>query len=260
MKPLRLLALLLVWVLAAAAEGRPLAFQDQTPAATVAPAEPETKTAPPATRLSLRLDYLRKEDATQREDYGRISFALDQGPRFWNPRGGIESRMNNSEFITVWFGDDIVIAPGARVSLRYNHVRYSEWDAAINFVNAYYVYEWRWLHLAAGFGYAALNLDPDSYWNPFELVTDTPETRFIYEVSVRPVLWKNRLELDLGFRNFDDFEYHGFDDNGYHLEPIFHLSPHTTVHYLYDRRYAGAFIGLPTLTRTTWMVSVEHRF
>jgi len=215
---------------------------------------------PAPNRFSARWDYLRKEDATQREDYTRARLAFDGDNRFLHPRGGLEYRIRNAQDLVFWIGDDIMIKPDFWLHLRLNHTRYGEYSSAINFANGYISYQWRWVVLAVGLGYAALNFDDQTYWNPFIFNSAAPETRFIYEVSFRPTLWKDKLDLDLGFKNFDDFEYHGFDDNGYHVEPIFHLNPDTDLSYFYERRYAGAFISLPTVTRTTWMVSIEHRF
>lgn len=210
--------------------------------------------------VAVRLDYLNKDDVVQDEDYYRASAALDFTNRFLNPSAGVEFQARDSQLRAYWIGDDIKIDQYGRVNIRLNHVEWPEWEAAINHLNVYYSYQRWWARLAVGMGYATLVFDPDRYRDPFNFDADAPESRLIYNVSLRPVLWKERLEVDMGLRNFDNFEYHGFDDNGYHIEPIFHLSHDTSMSFFYERRYAAAFISVPTLVRVTWMVSIEHRF
>ncbi|HUT53233.1 MAG TPA: hypothetical protein VM658_07570 [bacterium] len=205
--------------------------------------------------------YLRRESAVEREDYGRVRLAWDSGNRWLNPSAGVEARIEGGQLRTCWIGNDLVLDQYAAVSLRLNHAEYGDWKTGINYANAYISYHRWWMDLAVGMGYAALVFEERDYRNPFIYNTQTPESRFIYNVSLHPPsFWKGRIELDLGLRNYDDFEYHGFDDNGYHIEPMLHLGPDTTFTFFYERRYAGAFISLPTLTRVTWLVSVEHRF
>ena len=213
-----------------------------------------------AVGLLFRWDYLRREDATQREDYTRISLACETESRLLHPRAGVEMRKDDSQLRAYFFGDDIEVTRHSRLNLRLNHTEFGDWKSAINYINAYYSYQRWWVRLAAGWGYAALIFAEKDYQNPFQYESEAPQTRFIYNVSLRPSLCKGRVELELGFKNFDNFEYHGFDDNGFHIEPIFHISEHTTISYFYERRYAGAFISVPTLTRTSWMVSVQHSF
>lgn len=204
--------------------------------------------------------YLRRESAVEREDYTRVRIAWDSGNRFLNLSAGVETRLKDGQVRTYWIGDDIVITDRLRGHARLNHTEYGDWKTGINYLNAYISYERWWLRLGVGIGYAALVFEEGEYNNPFVFNSEAPETRFIYNVSLRPSFWNDRIEIDLGFKNYDDFEYHGFDDNGYHIEPIIHVTDKLTVSYFYERRYAGAFISLPTLARTTWMASIEYRF
>jgi len=214
----------------------------------------------PVIGLWSRLDYLRREDATQTEDYARIGLGYDTEKKFFHPCGGLEMRVDDSRVRAFWVGDDIRITPHFKVHLRLNHTEFYDWKTAINYINAYYSYQRWWIRLAAGWGYAALIFEENDYQNPFTYGSEAPETRFIYNLSLRPSFWKGRIEVDAGLRNFDNFEYHGFDDNGFHVEPIIHVTKNTSVSYFYERRYTAAFVNVPTLARTTWMVSIEHRF
>lgn len=232
---------------------------EASPGSSVDKADKKVREAAP-TGFSFRLEYLRREDVTQLEDYARIGLAYDADNRFFHPRFGVEARVSDSRLRSYYLGNDIPVKKRAMIHLRLNHTEFGDWKTAINYLNAYVSYERWWLRLAGGWGYAALIFDENDYQTPFLYDTETPETRFIYNVSLRPSIWKGRIELDVGISNFDNFEYHGFDDNGYHIEPIFHVTDNTTVSYFYERRYSAAFISIPTLVRTTWMVSIEHRF
>jgi hypothetical protein len=226
--------------------------------------EKAAKEAPPLElNAGLRLygAYLRRESAVEREDYDRVRLAWDSGNRWLNPSAGLETRVEDGQLRTYWIGDDLVLDRYATVSLRLNHTEYGDWKTGINYANGYISYHRWWMDLAVGMGYTALVFEERDYRNPLIYNSEAPESRFIYNVSLHPpAFWNGRLEFDLGLRNYDDFEYHGFDDNGYHVEPMIHLSPRTTLTYFYERRYAGAFISIPTLTRVTWLVSLEHRF
>jgi hypothetical protein len=224
---------------------------------------------PPKERPPLELNsgirlygaYLRRESAVEREDYGRVRLAWDSGGRWLNPSAGVETRMEDGQLRAYWIGNDLVLNQYTAIHLRMNHTEYGDWKTGINYANAYISYHRWWMNLAVGMGYAALVFEERDYRNPFIYNSQTPESRFIYNVSLHPpAFWNRRLELDLGLRNYDDFEFHGFDDNGYHIEPTLHLTPDTDLTFFYERRYAGVFISLPTLTRVTWLVSVEHRF
>ena len=210
--------------------------------------------------LTFRLDYLGRQSAVEEKDYSRVSLAWESGNRFLNPRGGIEFRMEDKQLRSYWIGDDIIITDRTRVHLRLNHLEYGDWETAINHANCYVSYKRWWFRGAVGIGYAALVFEDKYYRDPTHYESMAPESRIIYELSLRPSFYHDRIEVDFGFRNFDNFEYHGADDNGYHIEPIIHLSDYTTLSAFYERRYSAVFISLPTLTRVTWMVSVEHTF
>ncbi len=210
--------------------------------------------------LSLRVDYLGRQSAVEEKDYSRFSVFWKSGNRYLNPCGGIEFRMEDTQLRSYWIGDDIIITDRTQVHLRLNHLEYGDWETAINHANCYVSYRRWWFRGAVGIGYAALVFEDKYYRDPTHYESMAPESRIIYELSLRPSFWEDRMELDIGFRNFDNFEYHGSDDNGYHIEPIFHFTDSTTLSAFYERRYAGVFISLPTLTRVTWMVSIEHTF
>ncbi|MFO8058078.1 MAG: hypothetical protein R6V10_12345 [bacterium] len=215
---------------------------------------------PSGTGLSLRVDYLGRQSAVEEKDYSRLSLSWDSGERFLNPRGGVEFRMEDGQLRSYWIGDDIIITDRTRLHLRLNHLEYGDWETAINHANFYFSYHRWWFRGAVGLGYAALVFEDKYYRDPTHYTSTAPESRVIYELSLRPSLWEDRIELGFGFRNFDNFEYHGADSNGYHIEPIFHLTDSTTLSAFYERRYSGVFISVPTLNRVTWMVSVEHTF
>ncbi len=216
--------------------------------------------APAIQGLSMRYHYLRKEDPTQREDYYRLGLAYETGSRYINFRGGVELRVFAPQVRAYWLGDDLRITKRGKIHLRMNHTEFQDWDTGINQMSAYYSYRRRWLRVAAGAGYVALLFEPGRSSNPLDFGSGTTETRFIYDLSLRPSFLNKRVELDLGLTNFDDYEFHGFDSTGYHLQPVFNINENTSVSFLYERRYAAAFISVPTLTRITWMASVEHRF
>ena len=110
-----------------------------------------------------------------------------------------------------------------------------------------------------GWVYAALVFEDKYYKNPLHWASETPESRFIYDLSLRPSFFNKKMELDFGLKNFDNFEYHGFNDTGYHFEPVWHINDKTTLSFFYERRYAAIFISVPTLARVTWMVSIERK-
>jgi len=221
------------------------------------------KDIPPAhpEGVSLRYHFLRKEDPTQRENYYRLDLAYNTGSRFLNPRGGAEFRVYRSQIRSYWIGDDIDLTKSARVHLRLNHTQFDDWQTAINYTMAYLSYRRWWIRLAVGAGHAAIIFEPDNYQNPLAFDSEiNSETRFLYNVSLAPTFYNDRIELDLGLNNFDDYEYHGFDVNGYHIRPTVYIGEDTAISCFYERRYAAAFISVPTLARTTWMVSIQHRF
>jgi hypothetical protein len=203
--------------------------------------------------------YLRRESAVEREDYARARLGWASGNQYLNLRGGVEVRTEDTQVRSYWIGNDIKMDQWSTAHIRLNHLEYGDWETGINHFNVYFSLERWWIRAAVGFGYAALQFDEKYYRDPTNFNTENPESRFIYEVSVRPTFW-DRITLDAGFKNYDDFEYHGFDDNGYHIEPIIHITEDTDLSFFYERRYAAAFISVPTLTRTTWMVSFEKRF
>lgn len=210
--------------------------------------------------LSARFDYLRRESAAEREEYWRVTLAYETANMFLNPSCGVELRTRDSQLRTYWIGDDIRFSERHRLRLRLNHTEYGDWETSVNYFNAYLSYQRWWLRLAIGIGYASLNFDPEIYQNPLDFASDSPETRFIYNLSIHPTFWDGRLALDVGLRNHDNFEYHGFDDTGYHAEAIWNITDSVTAGFMYERRYSAAFISVPTLTRTTWMGSIEVRF
>ena len=210
--------------------------------------------------LSLRYEFLRREDITQRENYYRFTLAWDSDNRFINPRGGVEVRLMRPQVRSYWLGDDIRVTRRLMAHARFNHLEYGDWQTAINHLNAYISYKRWWLRVSVGIGYAAIIFEPDNYQNPFLYNSEVPETRFIYNISIHPTFFGNKLELDAGLKNFDNFEYHGLDDNGYHIEAIWNVSDNTSISYFYERRYAAFFISVPHLVRTTWIISVTHRF
>jgi len=216
----------------------------------------------PDAPLGLRLifDYLRRESAAERADFSRVALAYESESAFLNPRCGIEFRVEDTRLRSYWFGNDIRIDKWAGASLRFNHTEYADWLASINQLSAYYTYS-RWhFNFGIGVGYSSLNFDPENYQSPFDFSSEAPETRLIYKVDWRPPLWEEVLYLDFGFNNYDDFEYHGFDDNGYHVGAIIHISENAVLRGYYERRYAAAFISVPTLSRTTWVVTFELLF
>jgi hypothetical protein len=209
---------------------------------------------------ALRYDYVRRESAAEQENYHRLRFTLETENRWFNPRAGLELRMDDSQVRCYFIGNDLRVAERTVVHLRLNHTEYADWETSINYFNAYISYKLWWFRFAVGIGYAALNFDPENYHSPLDFSTQTPETRFIYNLSLHPPLWKDLVELDLGLQNHNDFEYNGFDDTGYHVELLVNLGDRTTVSALYERRYSSFFISLPTLTRETWIISLEQRF
>lgn len=210
--------------------------------------------------LALRLDYLDRQSSVEEEGYGRVQLGWRSGNPFLNPCGGIEWRMEDTQIRSYWIGGDIIISDRTSLSLRLNHLEYGDWKTAINHANFYFSFNYAWFHGAVGMGYAALVFEDKYYRDPWRYSSEAPESRIIYNLSARPTLWKDRLELGFGLRNFDNFEYHGADCNGYHFEPIIHLTENTDLIGFYERRYGGLFISVPTLSRVTWMISLEHRF
>jgi hypothetical protein len=209
--------------------------------------------------LSLRWDYLNKRDSTQDDDYTRFMLTGETDNRFLNPSGGVEFRVDDSQVRSYWIGDDIRFNERTRFHLRLNHLEFADWETAINHANFYVSYKRWWLRASLGMGYAALVFEDKYYKDPFHWASENPESRFIYELSLRPTFRDKKFELDFGLKNFDNFEYHGFDDNGYHFEPVWHINDKTTLSVFYERRYAAAFVSIPTLTRVTWMISIERK-
>jgi hypothetical protein len=209
---------------------------------------------------ALRYEYLRRESAAERENYHRLSFGVKTTNLWLNPSAGVELRMDDSQLRTYFVGDDIRLDKRSAIHLRLNHVEYGDWETSINFFNAYLSYQIWWFRFAVGVGYAAINFEPKHYQDPLYFNAQMPETRFIYDLSLHPVLWDHRLEFEAGLRNYNDFEYNGFDDTGYHLLAQVNVAPKSSLSFYYERRYAAVFIALPTLTRVTWIVAYEQRF
>lgn len=209
-------------------------------------------------RLALRFEFQDVEQVTGYSDYWRLAGSWRSGGRYWNPAAGVQVDAVDGSLRSYFFGDDLLLNPHNRLSARLNHTEFGVWHSAINFANLYYSYQRWWVRADLGIGYAALLFTEQNYHSPLLYSTEAPESRVIYNFSLRPVLGPFALEAALS--NYDDFEYHGFDDNGYRIRPSFRISDHAALALLYERRYAGLFIGTPTLTRVTWLLSFEYRF
>ncbi len=209
------------------------------------------------TGAMVRLDYLYLEDATQEEYYAGFTFAYDTDGKWFNPRAGIRLRADDGQIRAYFAGNDFIITRRLSAGARLTHAEYGDWETAINSLCGYVTYRRWWFRVGLGLGYAAVILE-GPYQNPIEFGTEMPETRFLYDLSIRPH-YKD-FELDVGLKNFDDFDVNGFDDNGYHLEPIWHVTDNTAVSAKYEKRFAGVFINMINVSSESWTVSVEHRF
>lgn len=213
----------------------------------------------PAPLLTAAAVWQEVDQATGESERLLVSLAAETRSRWLNPRAGGLLPMRDARLQAFLVGNEVRAGLRGHIRLALNHTEFPEWESGLNFINLYYDYERSWLRAALGVGYGSLLLG-EGWRDPFKFDPETTESRLIYDLALRPVLWPGRLRLELGAGNLDDFEYHGADDLGFRAAPSLRLSDNADLSVQYERRYAAVFVDAPTLIRASWQVTLTRRF